>query len=264
MPTSSRQALRACCPGERRAGPSYASQGGPNWAIPTNRLRFACTGKKLLAIIEASNFTIETPAMNVDAPCPNCGTVFTVRRELLGKRTKCTRCGTVFTIAESAAVQVQPATRPVQAVPESSPHLTTPPPELPTVPHITVAPPPRGSSVPKPPHEFSSFERSASQSQFTVLRIVARGYEILAAIVLIIAVAPLLAFVISVIRDPGNILAALLNTGFAFLATVMTALSLLFIAQAIRLGLQIEQNTRETHQACRQLADHLCSIETEP
>jgi len=47
--------------------------------------------------------------------------------------------------------------------------------------------------------------------------------------------------------------------GWAFI----TALMFLFVSQAIRLGLQIEQNTRETQQACRQLADHLTAIQTE-
>ena len=39
---------------------------------------------------------------------------------------------------------------------------------------------------------------------------------------------------------------------------------LLFSAQMIRPALQVEQNTRETSEACARLAEHLCSIEHEP
>jgi len=203
--------------------------------------------------------------MNVDAPCPNCDTVFTVRRELLGKRTKCTRCGTVFTIAESAATQTPPAVQPTQVTPATSPKIATPPPaEIPIIPQITVDPQSRATSRAAQSQEFFGFERASSQPRFPTLRKIARGFEILAVIVLAIAPILLLLFVIAVIKNPDALLSGILGAGLAVFWSTLVAISLLAAAQAIRLALQIEENTRETHQACRQLADHLCSIETEP
>jgi Na+/proline symporter len=92
----------------------------------------------------------------------------------------------------------------------------------------------------------------------------ARGYEILAILVLAIAVVAMIFFAIAVIRNPNNVLANLLNLGLIFFSSTLGALSLLAFAQTIRLALQIEQNTRQTQEACRQLADHLGAIETEP
>jgi hypothetical protein len=55
-----------------------------------------------------------------------------------------------------------------------------------------------------------------------------------------------------------------MSTGFAAFWMVATSLMFLFVAQAIRLGLQIEQNTRETQHVCRQLAEHFSAIQHEP
>ena len=92
---------------------------------------------------------------------------------------------------------------------------------------------------------------------------VARAYEIMALIVLIIGACLLIVFVVAVVQQPSAIVAAIISSGRGFFTAIATALMFLFVSQAIRLGLQIEQNTRETQQACRQLADHLTAIEVE-
>jgi hypothetical protein len=111
--------------------------------------------------------------------------------------------------------------------------------------------------------ESLGFEGESPQPRFPALRIVARAYEILAIVVLAFAAFALVLFVVAVIRQPSAILGAILGSGLTFFWAALTALTLLFLAQSIRLGLAIELNTRETHRACRQLADHLCAVERE-
>jgi NADH:ubiquinone oxidoreductase subunit 6 (subunit J) len=96
------------------------------------------------------------------------------------------------------------------------------------------------------------------------MRMGARAYEIMAVVVLAIAALLLLVFFVAVIREPSAWLAAMLSSGLMFATAFAAALMFLFAAQAIRLGLQIEQNTRESAQACRQLAEHFSAIQTEP
>jgi hypothetical protein len=208
--------------------------------------------------------------MNIDTPCPQCGTIFTVRRELLGKRTKCTRCGAAFTIAEVVAV---PSTPPPAVgkgpAPEPPPaslfaEISTPPPEITPLPQINVEPAARSISRPVQAQESLAFRRSAAEPSFTVLRWMARSYEILAVLALAFAVIAMIVFAITIIRNPTNVLAELVNLGVMFFSSMLFAVSLLAFAQTIRLALAIEQNTRHTQQACRQLADHLGAIETEP
>ena len=201
--------------------------------------------------------------MTIDASCPNCGTVFTLRRELIGKRTKCTRCGTPFVISETPARSISsagPPPSPDQGIPDIPLHQLH-------APHPTYSAEAFETPHPSRPrsfaHEFFPFEQDKSRPRFPAMRIVARAYEIMAVIILAIAACLLIVFFIAVIREPRSILAALFSYGFAFFWATGIALSLLFISQAIRLGLQIEQNTRETQQACRQLADHLCAIQVE-
>ena len=112
--------------------------------------------------------------------------------------------------------------------------------------------------------ESFGFERDQSRPRFPALRIVARAYEVMAVIVIVIAVCALVLFLVAVIRQPSSFFAALVSSGFAFFWMLAMSLMFLLISQAIRLGLQIEQNTRETGEACRQLADHLTAIQTEP
>jgi hypothetical protein len=225
--------------------------------------------------------------MDIDVPCPNCGTLFTLRRDLIGKRTKCTRCGTPFVITEPPTTQSPPRQAPVMPQQVSISDLpnyyaaTPKPPQeqfagIPT--HLPVGPPPisappaaSATHEQSPPRETAErrftesfgFEKDQSQPRFPALRIVARAYEIMAIFVLAVALCLLIVFLIAVIREPSAILAAMLASGMASFWALVTALMLLFISQSIRLLLRIEQNTRETQIACRQLADHLCSIETE-
>lgn len=207
--------------------------------------------------------------MNIDVFCPNCGTLFTVRRDVLGKKTKCTKCGTVFVIAEPVA-----AAAPMPA----------PPPLLDQFPEIDMsapAPAPRRATQPNSranfdqftSGEFFGFEVEASKKpRFPALRIVAKFYEILAILVLAFAALLLLmffiGFLIAVTKEPENgfqyIRGAIAASGIMFFWVTMLAVGLLFIAQLIRLALQVEQNTRETRDACQQLADHLCDIERAP
>jgi predicted Zn finger-like uncharacterized protein len=198
--------------------------------------------------------------MTIDAPCPNCGTIYTVRRELIGKRTKCTRCGTPFVITEVTPAQAQPATPPPS--PEQGLFSDIPIHQS-YAPHA--APPTSKQSSPgrNRTGEFFGFERDQSRPRFPALRIVARAYEVMAVIVLVFAAGALVLFLVSVIREPSSFLAALVSSGFAFFWLLAMSLMFLFISQAIRLGLQIEQNTRETGDACRQLTDHLTAIQVD-
>jgi hypothetical protein len=48
--------------------------------------------------------------MNVDVACPFCSTVFTVRRELLGKRAKCVTCKKPFVLCDAGTAPVEDGT----------------------------------------------------------------------------------------------------------------------------------------------------------
>jgi hypothetical protein len=200
--------------------------------------------------------------MTIDASCPNCGTVFTLRRDLIGKRTKCTRCGTPFVITEMPARPIPSAGPPPpdQGIPDIPLHQLH-------APQSTSSAEAFGKSHLSHPRnhagELFGFEQDPSRPRFPALRIVARAYEVMAGIGLVIAVGTLIVFLVTVIREPSAFLSALVSSGFAFFWMLATSLMFLFVSQAIRLGLQIEQNTRETQQACRQLTDHLTAIQTE-
>src|SRR5262245_56717082 len=76
--------------------------------------------------------------MTIDTTCPNCGTLYTLRRELIGKHTKCTRCGTHFTITETAHVPTPAAAPVAPATPPPQPVYT----DIPThLPHVAAAQP---------------------------------------------------------------------------------------------------------------------------
>src|SRR6478672_4756797 len=101
--------------------------------------------------------------MTIDTICPDCGTLYTLRRELLGKRTKCTRCGGHFIITEAPAAAA-PSPRPA---PAPTPHHQEAFAGIPT--HL---PPPTPSAPPiatpsatrtERPGEFFGFETSASE-----------------------------------------------------------------------------------------------------
>jgi hypothetical protein len=112
--------------------------------------------------------------------------------------------------------------------------------------------------------EFFGFEQDVSQPRFPAMRIVARAYEIMAIIVLVLAIIALLIALVAIVRNPSNVIGELFGWGIVFAWATLTAILLLFNSQSIRLLLQIEQNTRETQQACRQLAEHFSAIQHEP
>jgi hypothetical protein len=202
--------------------------------------------------------------MNADVRCPQCGALFTVRREVLGKRTKCTRCGAAFTLVEPAAAPPPPPIAP--AAPPAADYF----PDMQPPPEISVAAPVASDPSPRPAGRWASsrelfgFEVDAGPPRFSALRPLARGYEILAVFVLIFAAFLFVMLVVGLIRNPDAWLAVIFGSGLTFFWATLVAMSLLVFAQAIRLALAIEQNTRSTQQACKQLADHLCAIETEP
>jgi predicted Zn finger-like uncharacterized protein len=199
--------------------------------------------------------------MNIDIECPGCGARFAVQRELIGKRARCTRCGAPFLIPELPQSPPQPA-------PTDTPSWS----EQPITPEpLPQSQPARGAAgrAKRFVGRIFGFESNQSQPRFPALRMVARSYEILAVLILAIAAVLLLLLVIHCIKliadthDLLEIIPYLLGSGMGVVWAFATALMLLFISQVIRLGLQIEQNTRETQAACRQLADHLCAIEVE-
>jgi len=208
--------------------------------------------------------------MTVDTTCPNCGTLYTLRSDLIGKRTKCTRCGTHFVITETAHVPTSAA-----AVPPASPIQPTPPPppiygDIPThLPHVArteqryeepgIQRPQRTRTA-----DFLGFERDKEAPRYPAIKLVARGYEILAIIALVCTVGWIIFEIALTIRAPKDALLHLFNSIIAILWGLATALMCLFVSQMTRLVLQIEYNTRETSSACRQLAEHFSAIEHEP
>jgi predicted Zn finger-like uncharacterized protein len=204
--------------------------------------------------------------MTIDAPCPNCGTIYTVRRELIGKRTKCTRCGTPFVITETPAVPA-PATSPPPP-PSSAPSLEPDAGLYADIPiHQSYAahpiPPVAGTAVPSRSAAPTpdSLEHGKPAPTFSVIKMVAKGYEILAIIIAIFAVVMLVLGIVRIIMSPSSVLAVLLSVGMMCVWAVVSALMCLFVSQVVRLFLQIEQNTRESSQACRQLAEHFGGIQ---
>jgi hypothetical protein len=221
--------------------------------------------------------------MNVDILCPQCGTLFTVRRDLLGKRTKCIKCGTMFVIAEPPA-----GSAPRVAAPTTTPTAPAPPPlpsslkasqmpaaELPeivTTPRLAPIPPPpidvhrpAPTAESFPPHEFAGAAAEVAAPRFTILYFVARVYEVLAILALVAAALLLLLSLAAVVMNPtATVLPTLMAMGLSVFWAMMAAVMFALMAQSIRLGLQIEQNTRETRLACERLAEHLSGIEHEP
>jgi predicted Zn finger-like uncharacterized protein len=210
------------------------------------------------------------PAMNVDVTCPNCGTLYTVRRELLGKRTKCTKCGNAFVIAEGpTAKSAGSAEAPPPSAPNLFPEIKTVTGEPAAAPQLTAAPVVRASPVPQPAAVSSVHGAAVATPRFPALQIVARICEVLAAIMAGLAVLyPLfrltgMSFARRVGEPTSAFIRLIVEYGVPIFFLLTYALMFLYFAQLIRLGLQIEKNTRETHRACRELADHLGGIERE-
>ncbi len=199
--------------------------------------------------------------MTIDAPCPNCGTIYTVRRDLIGKRTKCTRCGTPFVITEVPLAQPP---RPTAPPPQEQPafgdipiHQTFPPRQAPEVEPQRAT---QASGTRQQTANYLGFD-DKSKPRFPALKMVARGYEVLAVIVLAVAAIMLIVGIVSVIANPHAIVSVLVSSGMMVVWGLATALMCLFFAQVTRLALQVEQNTRQTSEACRQLAEHLGGIQ---
>lgn len=202
--------------------------------------------------------------MTIDATCPSCGTLYTLRRELIGKRTKCTRCGTHFVIAEAPAAALPPPRAPASTG-KFEEAFTGIPAHLPPPVHHAQLGAPTSASASTSGREFPGFESDRSSTQFPAMRLVARSCEIAAAIALILAAVLLFEFFYRLIVPSSDVLGpSPVSIAIGFFGALSMALMLLVAAQSIRLGLQIEQNTRESAQACRQLAEHFSAIQTEP
>ena len=198
--------------------------------------------------------------MTIDAPCPNCGTIYTVRRELIGKRTKCTRCGAHFVIAEAPTAAPPPPREPAPSPQEAFTGIPTHlPPPAHTASPTTPSPPPRQRadqrtlrlrvqrvSTASLPSDAAGRPRLRNHGR---RRPCNRGTPTR-----------------GVLRR-GNSRAERLACGDAVVRIDVrnrvchTAAHVLIRGPShSRLGLQIEQNTRESAQACRQLAEHFSAI----
>jgi predicted Zn finger-like uncharacterized protein len=189
--------------------------------------------------------------MNVEIACPQCGTSYAVRRELLGKRSKCVKCGTAFVIAETTG-------NPMPSVPLAMPEVALP--EFTPVPQIAVRP--RTTTDDRPQESFKAEGKPAAPS-YWALRLIARSYEVFAIISAVSCLVPLVLLIHAAVQWPNLIVITLVRYGLPIIILLLSAVMYLFLAQVIRLMLQLEQNTRESADACRRLAEHLCAVEGE-
>jgi hypothetical protein len=74
---------------------------------------------------------------------------------------------------------------------------------------------------------------------------------------------PIVLLVQALVQYPTLSSLVIVPYGSAIVSLLVSAIVFFFVAQLIRLVLQVEQNTRETSVACRQLVDHLCGIESD-
>jgi DNA-directed RNA polymerase subunit RPC12/RpoP len=93
--------------------------------------------------------------------------------------------------------------------------------------------------------EILGFERDKSRPRFPALRVIARSYELLAVLFVCLM---LLGVVLNLIFGGEESFGrfSLVEILAMILFTAIVSVSLLSIAQTIRLGLQMEQNTRDT------------------
>jgi predicted Zn finger-like uncharacterized protein len=187
--------------------------------------------------------------MNVTVLCPQCGTQYSIQRDLLGRRSKCAKCGSAFVLSESI-----PAVAPARAIEPAAE-------EIAIIPEVAVAPRARRAKTPKSiPNPVATPAATAAPS-FWALRLLARSYEVFAVISLVAVMVPVVLMVQTVVQFPSLATLLVLRYAIAIVSLLASALILFLIAQLVRLILQVEQNTRETSIACRQLAEHLCGIE---
>lgn len=199
--------------------------------------------------------------MNVDVRCPACSAYFSVPTTVLGKRTKCTKCGERFELT---------------AAPPSESDLTgfddivieeaaTADVKTDSVPPPPISPPQFDSGI-RPAHDVEGDALVAPASTrtgtrtFMALRIVARFYEILAIIVAAVGILVLVLAFVAIVTDDSPISRTtsvwqwFVTTGMTAFWTAMTVTGLLFVAQIIRLALQVEENTYESRKAFQRIA----------
>jgi hypothetical protein len=96
-----------------------------------------------------------------------------------------------------------------------------------------------------------------------VLRFLAKAFAISAAISLATAAYWAIILLVALFSGTTYFSIMLILVGPNLYASLGSAVGLVIAAQLIRLGLQLEQNTREASEANRRLADHLTAIEVE-
>lgn len=221
--------------------------------------------------------------MNAKVHCPNCLAEFSVPASLIGKRTRCTKCSKPFQLVtdpDTASVDPDPWD-PKQPHASDSPSGTYDDPPWnwgPDPAHGQAPPAPAIServddtrskeSIPRP-HVSLKREASQPRRQFAAMRIVAVVLECAA---ILVAALSVLAGIIIAVGVVGaqiselrwwDLLEVLARSAAELLIGAITATLLFFLAQLIRLGLQIEQNTFDTRTSvgemerlCRTKLDH--------
>lgn len=207
--------------------------------------------------------------MQVSTSCPNCSTRFQVSSTVIGKRTRCTKCGKPFVLTEidpSPVVRQQiqqpredDAIREAVAESTAESHPSPPPLNKPQqwIDIENASKTPNLTDATLPTQEIASGHR-----KFLALRIVAGTFEILAVLML-------LAMTVSITVDAleyneiaqkgfdelnelrkGRILRDIFNV---VIGGSVVILCLLFLANLIRLGIQIERNTFQSQELLQQL-----------
>jgi predicted Zn finger-like uncharacterized protein len=198
--------------------------------------------------------------MNTTVSCPGCGAQYSVQRELLGRRSKCSKCGSAFTLSESPPTAVPENAMPPSVAPAAAVEA---PPDFAGLSQIEVAPPATRTRPARPsPPPAAVASPTTTVSSFRVLRLMAKSYEVFAVISLIAIMIPIVLLVQAVVQYPTLASLYVIPYCSAIVSLLAAAVVFFFLAQLIRLVLQVEQNTRETSAACRQLVEHLCGIES--
>jgi predicted Zn finger-like uncharacterized protein len=212
-------------------------------------------------LIFCPSFLARIIAMQTQVQCPSCFAAFSVPSNAVGKLAKCTKCGEQFKLIEAArSVKAEP--QGVVGTPSGSSdrridsfygeNATLRPPPLP-------APPLRADVSPVVTMVRESETRS-SVRQFWALRAVARLYEILVIVLGVVSAIVVLVSIGLLIRDQINgetelgVASWFIGNLIALLYALLVMTGLYFVAQIIRLALQIEQNTLETRDACVRMA----------
>ena len=189
--------------------------------------------------------------MSVVVSCPQCATQYSIERELLGRRSKCAKCGVAFTLVEPP-----PAVAPAAVAEPQLPYFGSFPQfelESPASPAPSPLPTPRPAARPK----------ESTAPSFWALRMMARSYEVFAVVSLVAIMIPIVLMVQTLIQFPTLATLVVVRYSVAIVSLLTSAVVLFLIAQLIRLILQVEQNTREASEACRQLVEHLGAIESD-